>query len=217
MNDSNFSVTKRNLLIITTMILLLTISGKTISTFKILDSEFNVSNAPEFINTYNKILIIFSLYLYIRFTNFLMDYEYNSIKDVKILLISDIIFGLLNAIDNKTKNLKIRFLINIFILPIGIIALIFDYLERIIVDRYFNESFVPVTYYVTTIFYAIKENYDSNYILYIAIFIFFISTGALQKHARLMKEESIKQKNKNRNKYKSKYDQYKERTKKRKI
>lgn len=217
MNDSNFSVTKRNLLLITTMILLMTMSGKIISTFKILDSEFNISNAPEFINTYNKILIIFSFYLYIRFTNFLMDYEYDSIKDVKVLLISDIIFGLLNTIDNKTKNLKIRFLINIFILPIGIIALIFDYLERIIVDRYFNESFVPMIYYAITIFYAIKENYNNNHILYIAIFIFFISAGALKKHARIMKEESIKQKNKNRNKYKSKYDQYKERTKKRKI
>ena len=72
-------------------------------------------------------------------------------------------------------------------------------------------------YYTVTVLYAIKTNYNNDYIFYIVGVVLLISTGSLKKHAGIMKLENIRHKNRNRNKYKNKYDQYKEETQKRKI
>jgi hypothetical protein len=161
---------RRNLMIFTSILLILTLTKTNIYTFNLLNIEFNLENAPESINTVNEMIFYLLSYLFIRFVSISSESkEYlryakstmffkseDNINNIKKVFKKNIKDGDMLGLEKGVKfGKKIRIFFVIF--------------EEIFLHKNFSIFFIPAIYYICTIIYF-YFNIEADILINILIF-----------------------------------------------
>jgi len=171
-DSTNMDLARRNLMILVTVLLLLTLTDTIISNFTLIDIEFKLANAPEGFQTFNELIFYLLTYFFIRYISIITDEDkyLTYLEDSKLftkanerriesLFYSDLEIRTSKKINGFRKGMKI--------------GKIFDIIFRIFHEMFLNKQFMlfilPVVYHLSTVYYLYLKIELSTW-LYVAFF-----------------------------------------------
>ena len=136
--DNIFSSHRRNLMIMTALMFLLSLTNTEITTFKFLSIDFTISNNIQYISSFNDIFFVIWLYTYFIFsTDYISRIKHEVKKDFYTNLERKLIFEYIN---DKSRTVNIIFNIS-------------KYLFGIIYARLLREFYLPTGLFMIVIIF----------------------------------------------------------------
>ena len=166
---------RRNLLLLTSILLFLTMTNSDISTLEISKFQFSLKNTHEYFNTYNEIVFYLLTYFFVRFVSISVECkDYLTYADTTMFI----------------NNKEIRLISKRHLFPkvyskeeeayfeIGMkygkyIRIFVAILEEIFLNKNFVIFIFPIIYFLSTVVYFGLNNESNILIIILEIFIFF--------------------------------------------